>query len=262
MRQFGLLLYTLWAGFCFIFLFLLLFPFVFICLQREDWKRGAHWCNWLWAQLFFAAIGMPIEIRYEEKPNPKQAYVFAPNHFSYLDIAVMMMVVRNYFAYMGKSDVKNVPLFGYMFAKLHIQVDRSTANSRAKALQRSLRALSNGRSIVIFPEGGIKTHYPPQLHHTFKDGAFRMAIQQKVPLVPITLLNNYKRLPDNGKPRLRPGIIKIIVHKAIDTQDIALNEENVELLKDRVYRIINSTLIDYTQAPNRNNAEFKRVTII
>jgi 1-acyl-sn-glycerol-3-phosphate acyltransferase len=262
MQRFGLLLYTLWAAFWFVFLFLVLFPITFVCLQKESWKPGAHGVNRLWGHLFFTVIGMPVRIRYEAPTNPHQTYVFCANHFSYLDIAVMMLAVPNYFAFMGKSDVKTIPLFGYMFTKLHIQVDRNSAGSRTKALQRSFRALRGGRSIVIFPEGGIKSTAIPQMHHPFKDGAFRMAIQEKVPVVPISLINNYQRLPDEPKPRFRPGPIHIVVHRPVETYSTPLDEAHVDLLKEQVFQTIAQTLAHYHQTPPSAASGFERVTII
>mgnify|MGYP002777855781 FL=1 len=240
MRRVFLLLYTIWAAFWFVGLFLLLFPFMYLFLQRERWKPYAHYCNRLWGKLFFPIIGMPIDVRYDYRPDPALTYVFCANHFSYLDIAAMGVILPNFYAFMGKSAVKKAPLFGYMFAKLHIQVDRSDPGSRSKALQRSMKALDRGRSIVIFPEGGIRAEHPPKMHHPFQNGAFVMAIQQQVPIVPISLLNTYRLLPDKKKPMLHPGRLRAVVHPPIPT--VGLTQDDVPALKERVYRIIDETI--------------------
>ena len=93
----------------------------------------------------------------------------------------------NYFAFVGKHGVRKVPLFGYMFAKLHIQVDRDKGHSRAYSLNKSIKTLASGRSVMVFPEGGILTKNPPHVHLPLQKGALIMAIQQQVPLVPVTL---------------------------------------------------------------------------
>jgi len=240
MRRVFLLLYTVWAAFWFVGLFLLIFPFMYLFLQRERWKPYAHSCNRLWGKLFFPLVGMPIDVRYDYQPDPSLTYVFCANHFSYLDIAVMGVILRNYFAFMGKSAVKKAPLFGYMFAKLHIQVDRSDPGSRSKALQRSMKALDSGRSIVIFPEGGIRTEHPPRMHHPFQNGAFVMAVQQQVPIVPVSLLNTYQLLPDKKKPRLHPGRLRAVVHPPIPT--VGMTQDDVPALKERVYHVIDETI--------------------
>jgi 1-acyl-sn-glycerol-3-phosphate acyltransferase len=235
-------LYTLWATFWFVFLFLLLFPLFWIFLQKNEWKPYAHYLNRFWGKLFFPLIGMPIKIDYEFEPDKNKAYVFCANHFSYMDIASMGMVIKNYYAFVGKASIKSVPLFGYMFAKLHIQVDRNDKNSRATSLNRSIRALQSGRSIMIFPEGGIKSPNFPQMHLPLKDGAFVMAIQQQVPLVPITFLNNYKIMHDN-QYAVYPQTLRAVVHKPIETK--GMTQADVDVLRQTFYDIVQARLNKY-----------------
>lgn len=237
-----ILLYTLWATFWFVFLFLLLFPLFWIFLQKNEWKPYAHYLNRFWGKLYFPIIGMPIKIKYEFEPDLSRTYVFCANHFSYMDIASMGMIIKNYYAFVGKASIKNVPLFGYMFAKLHIQVDRNDKNSRASSMTRSVRALQNGRSIMIFPEGGILSKHFPQMHLPLKDGAFVMAIQQQVPLVPITFLNNYKIIHDD-KYAVYPQTLRAIVHKPIDTK--GMTQADVEILKNAFYDTVQGALNQY-----------------
>ncbi|WP_435352528.1 lysophospholipid acyltransferase family protein [Emticicia sp. SJ17W-69] len=233
-------IYTGWCAFWFLLIFLLLFPIVFIALQREEWKPVAHYCNRIWGKTFFFLVGMPIKVTYEVELDNKKAYVFCANHFSYLDIAMMGVVIRNFFAFMGKSSAKNIPLFGYMFAKLHIQVDRADKNSRIKALTRSIKALKSGRSIMIFPEGGILSTGIPEMAQPFKDGAFSMAIENQVPIVPISLLDNYKAMPDKLISWHR---LRVIIHKPIET--IGKTKSDIDALKKQVYEIIQPTLNQY-----------------
>ncbi len=230
-------IYTVWCAFWFLLVFLLLFPIVYVCLQKEKWKPVAHYCNRIWGKIFFFMIGQPVKVTYETELDAKRAYVFCANHFSYLDIAMMGVVVKNYFAFMGKSSVKKVPLFGYMFTKLHIQVDRTAKNSRIKALTRSIKALKSGRSIMIFPEGGIFSTNFPEMIQPFKDGAFSMAIENQVPIVPISLLDNYKVMPET---LFKWHKIRVIVHKPIETTGMI--KADIEDLKKQVYGVIQPTL--------------------
>lgn len=233
-------IYTVWCAFWFIVVFLLLFPIVYVSLQKEQWKPIAHYCNRIWGKIFFFVIGQPVKVTYEAKLDPKRAYVFCANHFSYLDIAMMGVVVKNYFAFMGKSSVKKVPLFGYMFTKLHIQVDRTAKDSRIKALTRSIKALKSGRSIMIFPEGGIFSTNFPEMIQPFKDGAFSMAIENQVPIVPISLLDNYKVMPTT---LFKWHKIRVIVHKPIETTGMV--KADIEGLKKQVYEVIQPALNKY-----------------
>ena len=239
------LLYTIWCAVYLVAIYLVLFPIQWVFLQREAWKPLAHKVNAVWGKLFFGGIGIPVRVEYRFQPDPKQAYVFCANHFSYVDIAVMGVIIRNYYAFVGKSEVKHIPLLGYMFAKLHVQVDREQANSRAYSLAKSIRTLASGRSIMIFPEGGIRATEPPQMV-PFKDGAFKMAIQQQVPIVPVTLLNTYQILPDKSPVRFQRHSLRAIVHPPIDTT--GMTQSDVERLNRETYRIIDTALISKKKA--------------
>ncbi|WP_026308924.1 lysophospholipid acyltransferase family protein [Spirosoma spitsbergense] len=233
------MLYTIWCTVCFIVLYILLFPIQFVFLQRDSWKPIAHGINRIWGKLFFICAGMPVRIEHRFRPDPKGVYVFCANHFSYLDIAAMGVVVDNYYAFIGKSEVKRIPLLGYMFTKLHVQVDRNQSNSRAYSLAKSIRTLASGRSIMIFPEGGIQATNPPQMT-PFKDGAFTMAIQQQVPIVPITLLDNYRILPDKSPVRFHWHSLRAVIHPPIET--VGMTQANLDNLKQETYRVIDNEL--------------------
>jgi 1-acyl-sn-glycerol-3-phosphate acyltransferase len=234
-------LHTGWSIFWLIAIFLCLFPFIFLCINVKGLNRyGTRLCN-LWADLFFPIAFMPVSIKRETVLDAKASYVFVANHFSYIDVAVGMKVVRNYFSYMGKSSVKKIPLLGYMFAKLHIQVDRSDKNSRSKAIVRSQKALGSGRSLFIMPEGGIISEQIPKMHQPFKDGAFSLAIEANVPIVPVTFVNLYKIMPATT---MKWALPKVVVHAPVETQG-----KTIEDLKIEVYTIIQNTIDSYA---NRN----------
>lgn len=234
------LLYTAWCVFWFVALFLLLFPFTYLFLQKEEWKPYAHFINRLWGKLFFPLVGIRFEVAYRFRPVRRGTYVFCANHFSYLDIATMGVILDNYFAFVGKHGVKKVPLFGYMFAKLHIQVDRDKGHSRAYSLNKSIKTLASGRSVMVFPEGGILTKNPPHLHLPLQKGAFIMAIQRQVPLVPVTLHTNHQLLPDKTPIRLRPGVVRAIVHEPIPT--LGMSQEDVPRLMEMWREVVEESL--------------------
>lgn len=234
------IVYTIFCAAVLILVYLLIFPLIFVCIQYKPWHRFGHRLTHLWAQIYFPIVGMPIQIRYDFKPDLNKAYVFVANHFSYLDIAVGMFVVKNYFSYVGKSSVKKVPLLGYMFAKLHIQVDRSDKNSRTKSLIRSVKALESGRSIFIMPEGGILSTTIPKMNQPFKDGAFIMAIENQVPIVPISFLNLYDIMPE---VLVNWHLPKVVIHQAIETK--GMTKDNIEDLKKQVYDVIQGELDNF-----------------
>ena len=244
------MLYTVWCVLIFTLFFLLMLPFILLgswltSSKNQFGLRLAHGAVRLWGQLSFFFIGMPIRTEWRFRPEPGKAYVYCANHFSYLDIAVAGTIVPGLYAFIGKISVRKIPLFGYMYAKLHVMVDRSSSQSRAYSLAKCMRTLAQGRSIIIFPEGGIKAEAPPTMVYPFKDGAFTMAVQQQVPIVPMTLVNNYRILPDASPFRVRWEPIRVVVHEPISTT--GLTQADVNELREQAYQIIDQELQQASQ---------------
>jgi 1-acyl-sn-glycerol-3-phosphate acyltransferase len=143
---------------------------------------------------------------------------------SILDIPTIPLIDKN-IAYVGKSELRKIPLFGYVFKIFHIPVDRQNYRSRYNTIIRSKEELDNGKNLAIFPEGGIITTSPPEMVR-FKDGPFRIAIEKQVPIVPVTIPFNWIILPDNKKLRLnkRNHKLRIIVHQPIPTNGMTLDD--------------------------------------
>lgn len=231
-------LYTLYAGLLFVFLFILLFPFFLIPIFFPKLHALTGVLNRIWAYLMFPLIAMPFRIEERKRLDRKQQYIFVANHFSYLDIASMGFNPVNA-VFVGKSDMEKVPLFGFMYRKLHITVDRASLSSRINTLKRSMQAIEEGKSLVIFPEGGILTKHAPNMIK-FKDGAFRVAIEKQIPIVPVTIPNNWIILPDEEPLLLRWGVMKVIFHEPIETKGMTLKE--VDALKEQAFSIIHTEL--------------------
>ncbi len=238
MRKFLKRLYSVYAILVFALLFVLLLPFFLFFILWNDKHPALYFLNRLWARWFFFLIFIPVELIYEEPLDKRKQYIFCANHFSFLDIPTMGYL-KQYGVFVGKSSLAKVPVFGFMFRRIHITVDRDKLKSRYEALKKSLEVIGKGRSLFIFPEGGIISKRVPEMA-PFKDGAFRAAIDKQIPVVPVTIPYNWIILPDDGKMRLSPGRLKIIVHKPIPTAD--LSEKDVGELRSRTYTIIDSEL--------------------
>lgn len=146
---------------------------------------------------------------------------------------------------MGKQELDKAPLFRIFFKQMNILVDRKSNIGSHKAFLRAGTGIDNGHSVFIFPEG--TTSNDGRLRG-FKNGAFRLAIEKQVPIVPITFLNNWKLLQMGGffKAYGKPGICKIVVHEPIST--IGMNENDLISLRTKVYDIIQKELSDYNNA--------------
>jgi 1-acyl-sn-glycerol-3-phosphate acyltransferase len=185
----------------------------------------------------FAFIFIPFQTESRSKLDPKRQYVFCPNHFSYLDIPTVGLSSHNAI-FVGKSEVSKIPLFGFMYSKLHITIDRSKLKSRYASLEKSFQAIDEGKSLVIFPEGGIMTEKDPVLSK-FKDGPFRVAIEKQIPIVPVTIPHNWIILPpDEFLLRWHP--LKVIFHEPVET--VGLTLKDLDTLKEHVHQIIDTEL--------------------
>jgi 1-acyl-sn-glycerol-3-phosphate acyltransferase len=186
-------------------------------------------------------IGIPFKVEYKTKLDASKVYIFCPNHFSYLDIPAMGLNKHNTI-FVGK-DMEKVPVFGYMYTKLHITVDRTKLKSRYSSMIKTLGALDEGKSLVIFPEGGIVTEKDPVMGQ-FKDGAFRASIEKQISIVPVTIVYNWIILPpDEFLLRWKP--LKVVFHEPINPKEYSL--ENISEYKEKVKSIIASELDHYTK---------------
>jgi 1-acyl-sn-glycerol-3-phosphate acyltransferase len=236
-------LHTYYGLVLFSIVFILLFPFFLIPILFPKQFKLVGVLNRWWGYLLFPIVFLPYKVECRAQLDPKRQYIFCPNHFSYLDIAALGLNPINAI-FVGKNDMEKIPLFGFMYRKLHITVDRSKLKSRMNTILKSLQAIDDGKSLVIFPEGGIVSKNPPHMA-PFKDGAFRAAIEKQIPVVPVSLPNNWIILPDQQPMLLQRGLIHVIFHEPIETTGYTL--DRIEELKSKVFEII------ATELKNREN---------
>lgn len=238
MKNFFNQLYTIWCAIVFAGLFILLFPFYFIIILNPKWHHYHYYLNRFWAWLALKLVGISTEFIGLQNLDPKAQYVYCANHFSLLDI-LSFGFSPHAVVYVGKKSLAKIPLFGYMFRKLHVTVDRSSLKNRYEALQQAMVVMGQNRSLVMFPEGGILSKQIPEMIK-FKDGAFRAAIEKQIPLVPVTLPDNWIILPDKLPIRINRRKMRMIFHEPIST--VGLNMEDVPALKEQVFAVIDETL--------------------
>lgn len=226
---------------------LLLFPFFLLLIVVKPLRRYLHYLHWVWSFIFFAGSLVPVRVRYKGIKPRQGPYVICANHFSILDIAVLGFLPINYI-FVGKSELARIPLFGYMFRKLHITVDRRSMKDRYQALTKAMKAVDEGHSLVMFPEGGVLTEDPPHMAR-FKEGPFRVAIEKQIPVIPVTIPYNWLILPDDGSYLLYPQTSYVVVHEPISTEGMTM--EDLPALKAQVYTIIDRELTKYNTHEDR-----------
>ncbi len=231
-------LYSLWVIVTFVGVFLLLLPAYYVFLSNPKWNRISHKLTKIWGRALFFLAGVRAIKVWEFDPDPSETYIFCPNHFSYADIPLMAVTLPGYWKFVGKRSLEKIPVFGYMYRRLYILVERNSRLDSYRALHACLDALDEKISLVIFPEGGIFTNDPPSMTR-LKDGPFRMAIEKGVSIVPVSIPFNWIFLWDTKiNPKGLP--LKITFHKPIDTKGLTL--EDLDLVKEKTRSIIQESL--------------------
>lgn len=147
------------------------------------------------------------------------------------------------FLFLGKSELLKYPLIKTYFKKLNIPIYRGDDRRSARALITAMKAVKKGWSLVIFPEGGIPDDNNPKMIQ-FKPGAFKIAQNTSVPVIPVTFMNNHKLFsdPTNILGPARPGISKVIVHEPIYAHEY--DNMSMEELSDYCHKTINAPLLE------------------
>lgn len=182
-----------------------------------------------------------FRFKFEVPLQKDTTYIYCANHTSNLDIMILCVLARGRFHFMGKEELLDNPVLKIFFKTIDVPVNRESKISAFRAFKKVGENLEKGMSLIIFPEGKIDDHYPPELI-PFKNGPFRLAIEKNIPIVAVSMTNVWQKMWDDGaKYGTRPGICDIYVHKPVFTKD--LNIDDSDLLKDRIFDLINSKLV-------------------
>jgi len=240
-------IWKIWFALCFAIPFIILFPIFYFALVTKRFHLVFK-LKRFWARIISIFSMLYPSISYSSKKYhlPKPCVV-VPNHTSYLDIIFSPFYIDHTAVYMGKSELLQIPLFKYFFVYLDIPVKRKSASDAHKALKKAGEVLDSGVSMVIYPEGtiGDRGKLKP-----FKNGAFKLAIEKQVPIVPVVNLNNWHFLENGGffKSNGRPGIPLIVVGDPIETKGLTGND--LEELKNKVHTFITSELDKFNGKEN------------
>tara|TARA_R110002033_G_scaffold93809_2_gene143022 strand:+ start:3644 stop:4381 length:738 start_codon:yes stop_codon:yes gene_type:complete len=226
-------LYRIWFYVLVAIPIIVMLPILIISISREQWYPLFFKLARIWSKFILIGMGFGYKIKREEIPDPNKSYMFVANHTSMADIMLMLVAVKNPFVFVGKQELAKIPLFGFFYKRTCILVDRSSAKSRQAVFLRAQRRLKQGVSICIFPEGGVPEE--DVLLDNFKDGAFRLAINHQIPIVPITFYDNKKRFSYtffSGSPgKMRAKIHRFIPTEGLTTKDTKpLNEKTRTLI--------------------------------
>lgn len=235
------IVYRIWFYILVALPIIVLFPILLVSISREQWYPFFFKLARFWAKFILFGMGFRWKIEREQIPVPKQSYMFIGNHTSMTDIMLMLVSIKNPFVFVGKKELAKIPLFGFFYKKTCILVDRGSERSRKAVFLRAQSRLRQGLSICIFPEGGVPNEHI--VLDAFKDGAFRLAINHQIPVVPLVFFDNKKRFSytffSGGPGKMRAKIKKFIFTEGMGVDDTKrINDESrelilAELLKDQ-----------------------------
>jgi 1-acyl-sn-glycerol-3-phosphate acyltransferase len=228
------LLYRIWFYLLVLLPIIVLFPLILITILSEKTYSLFFKIARLWARFILIGMGFRFEIKGTENFEVGKSYMLVANHTSMTDIMLMLLAVKNHpFVFVGKKELVKIPIFGFIYKRVCILVDRENSKSRFAVFEQAQNRIQQGLSICIFPEGGVPDE--SVLLDEFKDGAFRIAIEHQLTIIPITFYDNKKRFSYtffSGSP----GKMRAKIHPPIETIGKTMNDKN--LLKQEVRDII------------------------
>jgi 1-acyl-sn-glycerol-3-phosphate acyltransferase len=191
----------------------------------------------LFVRAGLAMVGVKIAVQGLEHLDSQQAYIFTPNHQSFIEVPLFVTYLGRNPGYLAKKEVFKYPVFGPGIRMMGvIPVDRSNSPAAVESAKLATANIRRGKSYMVYPEGTRSKdgHLLP-----FKKGAFMMAIEAGVPIVPVTVSGSTKIMP-KGEFKVFPSTVYITVHEPISSA--GYTRENVAELMARTREKIYSAL--------------------
>ena len=230
----------LWRGWMIIIAGILLILFfipVYLLSIRKEHYKYAYFFVRMWCICIFYGMGFRYELKKltEKKISKDQQYVIIANHTSIMDIMLpVILFPKHPICFVGKKELVKIPIFGTIYKRICVMVDRSSARSRAEVYKRCAERMAEGDSIVIFPEGGVPDDTSVLLA-PFKDGAFILSREHQSPIAVFTFVGLKEMFPfNNGQGH--PGKVRIFMN------DIIEPTKNIQELKEVSHNLIKFTL--------------------
>lgn len=191
-------------------------PILIFSVRKEHYKYAYKFIRF-WALGMFYGMGFRYELikLTDKKIDKNTQYVFISNHTSIMDVMLPCILMPHHpLCYVGKKELVKIPIFGTIYKRICVMVDRSSARSRADVYRRCEERMEEGQSIVLFPEGGVPDDELVVLDY-FKDGAFILATKHQSPVLVFTFVGLKEMFPFNyGKGY--PGKVKVYFNDILD----------------------------------------------
>lgn len=235
-------LLVLWRGW-FYFLaaipvIVLFIPLAFFVLLPNGYRYVFWIARNVWAP--FVLLGMGFWVKKANAfPEEGKSFMLIANHTSYIDVMVILRLRKTPFVFVGKKELVNIPIFGFLYKRAAIMVDRSSSKSRFGVYGRAQKVIAKVYSVCIFPE----TDYIDEsiVLNPFKQGAFKLAIEHELPILPMAFLDCKRKFPWHTSHGF-PGDLRAKALEIIPTSN--LKETDIPNLQEKAYQIIKISLLN------------------
>jgi len=209
-----------------------------------------HFISQIWAKMIISLSGMQVRADLSALPKDGQ-FIFMANHQSMVDIPIIMRALKDYkHAFVAKQSLFAIPFFGWALKRIgHISIDRSNRRKAMQSIANAQKAVQDGWSIVIFPEG-TRNHDPARLMD-FKIGGFVLALKCDLDVVPLVLTGTWDFVP-RGTWRFKPARVTITALPPIRVKEKYTLKQR-EQMKDDFYEIMNAKYVEINQCLKREN---------
>ena len=206
------------------------------------WLLNKHDLVYPWAtfgaKAWLRLSGVRVKVRGLDYLDPKQTYVFVSNHRSYLDTATLFVFTGRRIGLLAKKELLKVPILGVGMGFVNVMaIDRTNRESAIRTVDAAVKRIQSGVSFAVFVEG---TRAKPGELLPFKKGAFYMAQQANVPVVPVAIKNS-DVLMGKGTSEARAGVIEMVLMPPISTSKVE-NDKDIAALIDNVRESIGREL--------------------
>lgn len=185
----------------------------------------------MWMTAWLTLIGSPLKVIGKKNFEKGKNYVVVSNHNSLMDVPVTTPFVPGANKTIGKTSFAKTPVFGWVYIRGTVLVDRENEESRRRSFEEMKKTLSQGLHMVIYPEGTRnRTADPLKFFH---NGAFKLAVESQKDIVPVLIFNTKTVLPLNKTFYLWPHKLEMHFLPPVSSHDISSKD-----LKEKVFKIM------------------------
>ena len=202
----------------------------------------------LWARMLLWLTNTRVEVIGKEHVLMDKPQIFMANHQSDIDILIVLAYIPGQFRWIAKKELFRIPIFGKAMKNAgYIEIDRQNHEKALKSLEEAAKKIREGKSVVTFPEG---TRSKDGTIRPFKQGMFHLAIQARVPIIPISIIGAHEIMPKRTLT-VRPGMVTMVIDRPVDVSGYTIDtrSELIERVRNIIIKNIENRATSRPNAP-------------